>query len=256
MSANAMNQWSESEAHDQRAMREDLAAAFRWTARLGMHEAVANHFSVAVNDAGTRFLINPNQMHFERIRASDLLLLDADDPSVLSGPDAPDPTAWGLHASIHRRCPHARCVLHLHPHYATALACLADSSIPPIDQNACLFYGRHVVDDGYDGLAFESEGERCARLLDAPEMHTMIMGNHGVLVIGNTIAQAFDRMYYLERAAMNYLTVLSTGQPLRRLSHEVAEKTAHQLASYPDQGQRHLEEIKRILDREQSDYRD
>ena len=241
---------------EHRAERVDLAAAFRWTARLGMHEAVANHFSVAVNDAGTRFLINPNQMHFERIRASDLLLLDANDRSSLSQPDAPDPTAWGLHASVHRQCPHARCVLHLHPVNATALASLADSRLPPVDQNACMFYERHVVDDGYDGLAFEDEGERCARLLQDPKVHTMVMGNHGVLVIGTTVAEAFNRMYYFERAAETYLKALSTGQPLRVLSHEVAARTAHQLASYPGQAEQHLNEVKAILEREQSDFAD
>ena len=77
--------------------RVDLAAAFRWTARLNMHEAVANHFSLAVDDQGTRFLMNPNQMHFARIRASDMIEVDLDDPTAQDGPDAPDPTAWGLH---------------------------------------------------------------------------------------------------------------------------------------------------------------
>ena len=244
-------------AHDEhRTERVDLAAAFRWTARLGMHEAVANHFSVAVNDAGTQFLINPNQMHFERIRASDLLLLDANDPSSLSRPDAPDPTAWGLHASVHRQCPHARCVLHLHPVNATALASLADSHLPPVDQNACMFHGHHVVDDGYDGLAFEGEGERCARMLQDPKIHTMVMGNHGVLVIGRTVAEAFNRVYYFERAAETYLKALATGQPLRVLSDEVAARTAHQLASYPGQDEQHLNEIKAVLERERSDYAD
>ncbi|MCH8169145.1 MAG: class II aldolase/adducin family protein, partial [Proteobacteria bacterium] len=92
--------------------RTDLAAAFRWTARLGMHEGVANHFSLAVNDDGSQFLINPNQAHFSRIRASDLLLLDANDPAALERADAPDPTAWGLHGALHRLCPHARCAMH------------------------------------------------------------------------------------------------------------------------------------------------
>ena len=60
----------------------DLAAAFRWAERLNMHEAVANHFSLAVDDSGKRFLMNPNQRHFSRIKASDILLLDADDPAT------------------------------------------------------------------------------------------------------------------------------------------------------------------------------
>ena len=77
--------------------RLDMAAAFRWAERLHMNEAVANHFSLAVNTSGTQFLMNPNQVHFGRIKASDLILLDANDPTVMEGPDAPDPTAWGLH---------------------------------------------------------------------------------------------------------------------------------------------------------------
>ena len=75
--------------------RIDLAAAFRWAARLNMHEAVANHFSLSVNDDGTQFLMNPNQKHFSRIKASDMLLLDANDPDTMNKPGAPDPTAWG-----------------------------------------------------------------------------------------------------------------------------------------------------------------
>lgn len=238
-----------------RTERADLAAVFRWTARLGMHEGVANHFSLAVNESGTRFLINPSQVHFERIRARDLLLLGTDDDPGSLGEDAPDPTAWGLHGSIHRLLPHARCVLHLHPVHGTALACLADSRLPPLDQNAAMFYQRHVVDDGYGGLAFSDEGERCARLLEDPTVHTLIMGNHGVLVVGRTVAEAFDRMYYFERAATTYIKALGTGQPLRCLSHRVAERTAQQLSDYPGQAERHLEEIKAVLDREGSDYR-
>ena len=165
--------------------RVDLAAAFRWTARLNLHEAVANHFSLAINGTGTTFLINPNQMHFSRIKASDLLVVDANDPQSMARPEAPDPTAWGLHGGIHRHCPHARCAMHVHSPYATALACLADSSLPPVDQNSCMFFNRYVIDHDYGGLAFEEEGARCARLFSDPQKKVIIMGNHGLLVIGD-----------------------------------------------------------------------
>lgn len=234
--------------------RVDMAAAFRWTERLNMHEAVANHFSLAVNGDGTQFLMNPNQMHFSRIRASDLLLLDANDPEVMSQPGAPDPTAWGLHGSIHRHCPHARCVMHVHSIFATVLASLADSSLPPIDQNTAMFYNRYVIDDAFGGLAFESEGERCAGMLSDPQKKVMIMGNHGVLVIGSNVADAFNRLYYFERAAETYIRALQTGQPLRVLSDEIAEKTAKELDHYPGQAEAHLREIKAVLDAENSDY--
>lgn len=235
--------------------RVDLAAAFRWTARLGMNEAVANHFSLAVSDDGRRFLINPNQRHFARIKASDLLVLDADDPDVLKRPDAPDPTAWGLHGSIHRLVPHARCVMHVHSIFSTVLASLADSTLPPIDQNCATFYGRYVIDDGYGGLAFEEEGTRCAAMLSDPKKNVMIMGNHGVLVIGTDVADAFNRLYYFERAAETYIRALQTGRPLRVLSDAVAARVAAEMDDYPDQAARHLADLKAILDEEEPGYR-
>lgn len=235
--------------------RVDLAASFRWTARLGMHEAVANHFSLAVSEDGRQFLMNANQQHFSRIKASDLLLLDAADPDTLTRPDAPDPTAWGLHGSIHRHCPHARCVMHVHSIFATVLACLKDSTLPPIDQNSAMFYNRTIVDEHYAGLAFEDEGARCAAMLKDPSIQVMIMGNHGVLVLGADVAEAFNRLFYFERAAETYIRALQTGSELRVLSDEIAEKTASDLENYPEQSERHLSELKLILDEEGSNYR-
>lgn len=234
--------------------RADLAAAFRWTARLNMHEGVANHFSYAVNEDGTRFLMNPNQVHFSRIKASDLLLVDANDADTLNGPNAPDPTAWGLHGGVHRACAHARCVMHVHSIYATVLACLEDSRLPPIDQNCCTFFNRIVIDEAYGGLAFEDEGARCAALLSDPKQKVMVMGSHGVMVIGDTVAETFNRLYYFERAAETYIKALQTGMPLRRISDEIAEKTARELEQYPEQDTRHLQELRAILDAEGSDY--
>ena len=234
--------------------RVDLAAAFRWTVRLNMHEAVANHFSLAINDDGTKFLMNPNQMHFSRIKASDLIVVDANDPETLEGPDAPDPTAWGLHGGLHRHCPHARCAMHVHSPYATALASLADSRLPPVDQNGAMFFDRVVIDENYGGLAFEEEGERCAQLFDDPKKKVMVMGNHGILIIGDTVAETFNRMFYFERAAKNYILALQTGQPLRVIADDIAEKTASEIEQYPEQDIRHLTELKAILDAEGSDY--
>ena len=234
--------------------RKDLAAAFRWTARLNMHEAVANHFSLAINADGSEFLINPNQMHFSKIKASDLLVIDANDPETLEGPNAPDITAWGLHSAIHRHCPHARCAMHVHPMFSTVLASLADSRLLPIDQNTATFFNRYVIDNSYGGLALEEEGERCAQLLQDPKKTVMIMGNHGVMVIGKSVAETFNRMYYFERAAETYIRALQTGQKLRILSDIIAEKTAAEVDQYPEQSDKHLSELKEILDSEHSDY--
>ncbi len=234
--------------------RVDLAAAFRWTVKLNMHEAVANHFSLAVNPSGTQFLINPKGRHFARLTASSLVEIDADDPRTMQRPDAPDPTAWGLHGAIHRACPHARCVMHVHSIHATVLASLADSHLPAIDQNSAMFHNRVVVDDAYGGMAFEAEGERCARLLADPKISTMVMGNHGVLVIGHTVAETFNRLTYFERAAETYIRALQTGRPLRVLPDAIAEKTAREWEDYPGYARDHLSEIKALLNVESPGY--
>lgn len=236
------------------AERIDMAAAFRWTVKLNLHEAVANHFSLAVNSDGSRFLINPNGRHFARITASSLVEIDANDPETMNRPDAPDPTAWGLHGAIHRALPHARCVMHVHSIHATVLASLADSSLPPIDQNSAMFFGRHIVDAHYGGMAFEEEGARCASMLSDPKITTMIMGNHGVLIIGRTVAETFNRLTYFERAAETYIRALQTGQNLRVLSDSIAEKTAREWESYPGFAEAHLREIKALLDEDGATY--
>jgi ribulose-5-phosphate 4-epimerase/fuculose-1-phosphate aldolase len=234
--------------------RVDLAATFRWTARLGMHEAVANHFSLAVNESGSRFLMNPNQKHFARIRASDLLLIDADDPGTFEGPNAPDPTAWGLHGALHRLVPHARCAMHVHSMFATVLASLADSRLPAIDQNTAIFHDRVVIDNDYGGFAFDAEGARCAALFTDPRQKVMVMGNHGVLVIGATVAETFNRMYYFERAVETYIRALQTGLPLRVMDDTLAEKVAVETENYHGFDVNHLNELKAILDEDGSNY--
>ena len=234
--------------------RIDLACAFRWTARMNMHEAVANHLSLAVNNDGTRFLINPKK-HFSRIKASDLLQLDVNVPPDMEDPLAPDLTAWGLHGAIHRKWPHARCVIHAHPIFSTVLASLDDRNMPPIEQNTATFYNRYVIDDNYGGLALEKEGERCAEMLNDPSKKVVIMGNHGLLVIGLDVADAFNRFYYFERAAETYIKSLWTQKPLRILSDKIAEKTASELENYPDQSMIFFDDLKALLDEEEPSYR-
>ena len=237
-------------------LRVDLSAAFRWAVRLNYHEGVANHFSVAINDSGTQFLINPNARHFSRIRASELLILDVNNQETMVQPNAPDPTAWGLHGAVHRRCSHARCVLHVHSIFSTVLACLKDPRLPAIDQNTAQFHNRVIIDKGFDGMAFEDEGERCAAMLGDPSKKVMVMGNHGVMVIGSSVSDAFNRLFYFERSAETYIRALQTGLDLKFLSDEVAEKTAQQWETYDGSAYAHFSELKAILDSEEPNYKD
>ena len=235
--------------------RIDLACAFRWAVRFNWHEAVANHFSLAVNEDGSKFLMNPNQRHFSLIKASDMLLLDANDPDTMERPGAPDPTAWALHGAVHRNCPHAVCALHIHSKYATVLAALEDASMPPIDQNTAIFFDRVAIDTEFGGLALGDEAERACSKLTDPKIKVLIMGNHGVMVLGRSVADAFNRLYYFERAAETLITAYSTGRKLHVLSDEIAEKTAQEIEDYDGQTDHHFNDLKEILDIQEPDYR-
>lgn len=236
-------------------LRVDLAAAFRLAVEFNWHEGVANHFSLAVSPDGRKFLLNPRWKHFSMIRASDLLLVDVDDPETMKRPDPPDTSAWCIHGNIHAMVPHARCLLHCHPAYGTAIAALADPEIKPIEQNTARFYNRVTVDLGFGGIADDKEeGERLARSLGNKSI--MMMGNHGVLVAAPTVAEAFDALYYLEKACQTLVLAYSTGQKLNVLPHEIAEKTARGWESYKDMAISHFEEMKRILDRKDPSYAD
>jgi ribulose-5-phosphate 4-epimerase/fuculose-1-phosphate aldolase len=232
---------------DEWQLRVDLAAAFRLAAYHNWHEAVANHFSLAVSADGKKFLMNPRWKHFSRIRASDLLLLDADERSAMDKPDAPDLTAWCIHGRLHALSPQARCVLHLHPFYAIALASLADTEILPIDQNTARFFNRVAYDNNFGGMAnTDDEGERLVYVLGNKTV--MMMGNHGVLVAAQTVAEAYDSMYYLERACQTLVLAYSTGKPLNVMSNATAEKTAVEWEEYGDSAFFHFVEMKRVLD--------
>jgi ribulose-5-phosphate 4-epimerase/fuculose-1-phosphate aldolase len=237
----------------ERSLRVDLAVAFRVAARNGWHESVANHFSVAVSPDGGTFLVNPRWKHFSRIRASDLLRLEASDPDALARPDAPDPSAFMIHGAIHARVPHARCVLHCHPPYGTAVAALADPTILPIDQNTARFFNRVAIDRDYGGIADnEAEGERLASALG--NRRVLMMGNHGVLVVGQSVAEALDLLYYLERACRTLVLAYSTGRPLAVLSDETAEHTAAGWEDYPGYADAYLSEMRALLDARGADY--
>ena len=240
-------------AMDEIEQRQHLAAAFRWSARLGFNEAVANHFSALVPGSDTNFLLNPRGRHFSRVRASELLLLDASAAGGEVHPAA-DPTAWYLHAHLHRLVPHAKVILHTHMPHATALACLDGFELLMLDQTACRFHGRVAYDRDFRGMFLDDqEGPRLAGLL-TDGISTVFLGNHGVMVVGNTVAEAFDELYYLERAAELQVLALSTGRPLRLLPDDVAALTCRQWQEYPQGAELHFAELLRILDDEAPDY--
>jgi ribulose-5-phosphate 4-epimerase/fuculose-1-phosphate aldolase len=184
-----------------------------------------------------------------------MLLLDSHDAATLQGDSAPDPTAWHLHAELHRILPQARCIMHTHMRYTTALCCLQDFEFLMLDQNACRFHRRIAYDRAYAGMALDAhEGVRVAQLLGHSKS-VLFMCNHGVIVVAPTVAQALDELCYLEKAAELQVTALSTGRPLAIVPDAVAELACNQWNNYPTRfSELHLQAVKGILDDERSDY--
>ena len=147
-------------------LQKDLAATFRWTARLNMHEGVANHFSACVPGSSTEFYINKAGIHFSQIKASDLILVTKKNTKELKDkPEMVDPTAINIHGAIHEKVPHAKCIFHVHSKYATALSTLKYPVLKPIDQNTMIFYNRVSVFNEFGGLGFEEESIKMASAL-------------------------------------------------------------------------------------------
>ncbi len=233
----------------------DLAAVFRWTARLKMHEAVANHFSVSAPGSNEDFYVNGSGMHFSTIKSSDLVLIEQSKINELKDkPELVDPTALYIHGSIHKKVPNAKCILHVHSKYATALATLEDPTLPPIDQNSMRFFNRVGVYRDFGGMGFEEEATKMANKISNKKV--LLMSNHGILTTGQTVAEAFDELFYFEKACETYITALSTNKKLKIVSDEIAEKTAQEWEdSSPAHQDLHLKAIRSILDSEDPSYK-
>ncbi len=229
-------------------LRIDLAAALHMAVANGLHEGIANHFSAVLDDEEL-FLVNPFGLHFSEITASNLIVCDYHG-KVIRGHGEPSPSAHHIHAPIHRLLPKARVLMHTHQPYATALTMIADGRLQWALQTSCRFYGRVAYDNDYDGVALsESVGERMASILGDAEL--MFLGNHGVLTAAPTVAQAFDDLYFIERAAQTQILAMSTGMPLQQLDQKTIELVSSQTRyerfelGYID---RHFDAQKRLLD--------
>lgn len=246
---------SDLDAEAVRQARVDLAACFRMAARLGLHEGICNHFSFMVPGRDDLFLVNPYGWAFSEITASRLLVCDFAG-RVVAGEGVPEATAFYIHARVHRNAPRARACFHTHMPNATALAMLEGPPLVWAGQSALKFYGRTVVDEGYNGLALdEREGDRIAASLGDADI--VFMKNHGVMVVGPTIAEAWDDLYYLERACEAQRLAMATGRPLKPVPPAVAAKTYAQMREGDGESARlHLESVKRILAREEPDFAD
>ncbi|MBE9639289.1 aldolase [Salipiger mangrovisoli] len=238
-----------------RQARVDLAATLRMAARYGLEEGICNHFSAVVPGHPDLFLVNRLGDAFAEATASSLLICDFDG-HVLAGEGEPEATAFYIHARLHKRHPRVGAAFHTHMPNATALTMIEGAPLVWAGQTALKFYGRTVVDEVYNGLALDNaEGDRIAEAMGVADI--VFMRNHGVMVSAPNIAEAWDDLYYLERAAEVQLKAMSSGRPLIPVARDLAEKTARLMREGdPESARMHLESIKRQLDVVSPGFRD
>jgi len=235
--------------------RADLAACLRMAAKLGLEEGICNHFSAVVPGHPDLFIVNRLGWAFQEATASSLLICDFDG-NVVAGDGVPEATAFYIHARLHKMSPRVGAAFHTHMPNATALSMVEGEPLVWAGQTALKFYGRVAVDENYNGLALdEREGDRIAAVLGGNDI--LFMKSHGVMVCAPNIAEAWDDLYYLERAAEVQLKAMSTGRRLLPVPAEVAAAAARQMREGdPESARMHLESVRRVLDREGSGYRD
>lgn len=232
---------------DERTARVDLAALFRACVLHDFHEGVDNHCSLAVPGRAGRFLLNPYGPHWSELRASDLLEVDADGGVI--GDGEAETTAFALHSAIHNSRPDANCVVHTHMPYATALAATDEGFDTLLSQNAAKFHGgRYAYYRDY-GARFLSPDE-CAPIVDlaASGVRVVLLRNHGVLVIGETVARVWWDLYFFERAAMVQVLAGSSGQRRAPMPDDVGLRAAEQFEEERDDAPLTWAAVRRRLD--------
>lgn len=245
---------SDAEAEEWR-LRRDMAAVFRVCARLGWNEQIGNHNSVMLSqrrpDDPPLFLINPRGYLFQELTASSMLVCDLNG-RVLRGKGELRKVAFHIHARIHLKKPDAVCIVHVHPQYLTALSLLEDPGFALSHHNNLLLNDRVVYDTMVSGPVDDNaEGDRLAELMGNKTI--MVMGAHGVTVVGPTVEDAFDECYIAERTCMYQMTAMATGQRLRQLPDRSRRRWNGPWGKKID-ARMHLDAWRRVLDREEPDY--
>jgi ribulose-5-phosphate 4-epimerase/fuculose-1-phosphate aldolase len=239
-------------AYELAKARIDLAAVLRWSARLNYQQGVCNHFSLLAPGSENLFLVNPEGLFWSEMTASSLLLCDLDG-KIVEGQGTVEASAFALHAPIHRDVKGARAVLHTHSPYATALCLVDNGVVEPVFLPGLQFFGKIAYHEDCQGGAFTAEeGAREAAILG--NNNVLMMRNHGPLVVGPTVAAAFDRMYYLEQTCQRQILAMSSHLPLRRVDAAIAQALADRVSLFDELAEKHLSAIKRVLDREEPAY--
>ncbi|CAH1270206.1 ADD1 [Branchiostoma lanceolatum] len=229
--------------------RIDLATSYRAMEYYNLHMGVCNHLTAlcpAANGEGTVMLLVPHGTHWSQVTASCLLGLN-EKGEVVEGTGRAETSAAEIHMAVYDAREDVKSVMHTHSPYATALGTLKDCTFRMIQQESVRFYNNIAYDTEYDGFATSGEeGPRLASKLG--DKTALMMCNHGVLTVGQTVALAFDYMYYLERGAMYQMMAMQTGRELREIQPHVVTKWVEEALEYiVPYAELHLQSFKDIM---------
>jgi ribulose-5-phosphate 4-epimerase/fuculose-1-phosphate aldolase len=207
------------------AMRVDLAACYRLVHQHGWCDQIYNHITARVPGEDGTFLINPFGLAYEEVCASNLVKIDLEGNVVDGSEYGINAAGYTIHSAVHAARHDAVCVVHTHSRAGVAVSCLEEGFLP-MTQGGLQFHNRLAYHD-YEGIALDlSERERL--VADLEDRWAMILRNHGLLTLGETVSHAFTRLYYLEQACEVQLDVMKTGRPIQPPTEEVMEHTAKQ----------------------------
>ncbi|CAB3754064.1 class II aldolase/adducin family protein [Paraburkholderia solisilvae] len=243
-------------SHDstEHALRVKLAGTYRIFAMLGWTELIYNHISVRVPGPDIHFLINPFGLHYTEVTASNLVKIDLDGRVVDGSPYPVNRAGFVIHSAIHRKVPDAHCVMHTHTTAGVAVAC-SQAGLENANFYSAQLHGMVAYHD-FEGITvYADEGPRL--VADLGDKALMILRNHGLLAVGSTIAQAFVRLWTLNRACEIQLAAATLGAP-RGVSDDIAARSTRDAPQYDPRhgaGEDVLGALLRQIDRLDPSYR-
>lgn len=213
-------------SEDEWAIRVDLAAAYRLVAHFGWDDLIFTHLSARLPGPEHHFLLNPYNLMFEEVTASSLVKVDMDGLPVDPTPFITNPAGFTIHSAIHMARPDARAVMHLHTPHGQAVSAHCEG-LMPLTQTAMLVR-QDVAFHDYEGVAVDL-AERERLIANIGDKGAMLLRNHGTLAVGETVGEAFLKLYFLERACEAQVLALSAGEAnLNRPPQGAPEVTAQQ----------------------------
>ena len=229
--------------------RQDLAAAYRLADHFGFSEGIDNHLTLSLPEEDDKYLLIPYGLHWSEVKASSLLVVDGEGKKI-SGKGYAEPTAFLIHGEVHAASSKNKCVMHTHMESALAITMQDKGRLLMADQNACRFYSNINYLDEYEGLVLNKQAANPIGKAMI-EADILFLANHGVIVTGNTVFEAWESLYYLEKACRAQILSMSMGNKLKIINSQIAKKVSDQIKeeskSDSANAYRHFEALKRIL---------